>query len=115
MALCDNRVARRSRRGILRLVSNATDQLIETLSRNVTPVRRLAPPLRRAALWLGVVAVLGGLAIVLFADLDVFTARAQHLALDLELAGSLATGCLAVIAAFHLSLPDRPLGWALLP
>jgi hypothetical protein len=96
-------------------VPNATDRLIEVLSRDVAPVRRLPPPTRRAALWLAAVVLLGGIAILLFADLRVFMVRARHVDLDLELVGSFTTGCLAVLAAFHLSLPDRPLGWALLP
>ncbi len=69
----------------------------------------------RAALWLGTVALLGAFVIFTFADLGVFVARARHAELDVELLGTLTTGCLAVIAAFHLSLPDRSLRWAFLP
>jgi hypothetical protein len=94
---------------------NSTEYLIKTLARDVPPVRRLPPPMRRAAVWLAVIATLGALAIATFARLDVFTARAAHPALEMELIGTLATGCLAVIAAFHLSLPDRSLRWAFLP
>ena len=100
---------------MVRSVTQPTDQLIEILARDVAPVRRLAPPARRAALWLALVVVLGCGAIVAFADLHIFMIRIQNVALDIELAGSLTTGCLAVLAAFHLSLPDRPLAWALLP
>jgi hypothetical protein len=96
-------------------VANSTEYLIETLARDVAPVRRLRPPMRRAALWLGAVVALGALAIAGFADLDVFASRAAQTALDMELIGTLATGCLAVIAAFHLSLPDRSFRWAFLP
>jgi hypothetical protein len=69
----------------------------------------------RAALWLLAVAALGALAIVLFSDLYVFAHRANDPKLDLELAGTLLTGIAAVVAAFHLSLPDRSPLWALLP
>jgi hypothetical protein len=96
-------------------VSNATDQLIELLATDLAPVTRLHPPLVRAARWLGAVVLLGATVIVLFADLGVFATRVAQLWLKLELVGSLTTGCLAVIAAFQLALPDRPLRWALLP
>jgi hypothetical protein len=96
-------------------VTTSTDRLIETLARGVAPVKPLRPPMIRAALWLGTTALLGAFAIFAFADLGIFAARAEHLELDAELLGTFATGCLAVVAAFHLSLPDRPLGWAFLP
>jgi hypothetical protein len=92
-----------------------TPDLIEILSAHATPVRRLRPPLLRAALWL----LLAGL--VLLALATVFGAR-PDLALRLRdpsfalaLAGSLSTGILAAIAAFYLSLPDRSRLWLLLP
>jgi hypothetical protein len=92
-----------------------TPDLIEILSAHATPVRRLRPPLLRAALWL----LLAGL--VLLALAAVYGAR-PDLALRLRdpsfaiaLAGSLATGILAAIAAFYLSLPDRSRLWLLLP
>jgi hypothetical protein len=96
-------------------VPHSTDRLIETLARGVTPVKLLRPPMIRATLWLGIIALVGALMISAFADLGIFIARAGHLDLDVELLGTLTTGCLAVVAAFHLSLPDRPLGWAFLP
>jgi hypothetical protein len=92
-----------------------TPDLIEILSAQATPVRRLRPPLLRAALWL----LLAGL--VLLALAAVYGAR-PDLALRLRdpsfavaLAGSLSTGILAAIAAFYLSLPDRSRLWLLLP
>ncbi|MGH6973150.1 MAG: NrsF family protein [Stellaceae bacterium] len=89
--------------------------LIEALAAKVQPVRRLRPPAVRAALWLGAVGVLIALAIVLFSDLTLSMQRFQNAQLDWEMAGMLLTGILAVIAAFHLSLPDRSVAWALLP
>jgi hypothetical protein len=96
-------------------VTDTIDRLIDTLSRNVTPVRRLRPPLYRAGLWLTIVALIGGLAVAKSASLHIVVVRAQQPAFDVGLVAALATGCLAVIAAFYLSLPDRPLHWALLP
>jgi hypothetical protein len=92
-----------------------TDQLIDTLSRDVTPVRRLRPPLCRAGLWLAIVALISSIVVAKFASLQIVIVRAHRPAFDVELIAALVTGCLAVIAAFYLSLPDRPLRWALLP
>lgn len=92
-----------------------TEDLISGLVAELRPVRRLAPPGRRAALWLGFAALAIGLAVAangLRHDL------AARLALPYEvvqLAASLATGVLAAVAAFHLALPDRSARWALLP
>jgi len=96
-------------------VNDATERLIRNLAENARPVARLRPPLVRAALWLVAVGVLLAVAIGLFADRDVIAARLAGLSLDVELAGMLLTGILAVIAAFELSLPDRGAAWALLP
>jgi hypothetical protein len=96
-------------------MSEAIERLILALAAQARPVRRLAPPLRRATLWLVAVAVLSCAAILLFADLVVFTARARDPRMMVELAGTLLTGITATIAAFYLSLPDRSPGWALLP
>ena len=92
-----------------------TDDLIAQLSATAAPVKRLAPPMLRALIWLAVVTALSGAAIVLWANLDVFASRAAHPRMALELFATLATGAAGVIAAFHLSLPDRSRAWALLP
>lgn len=94
---------------------DATDRVIERLVESAGPVRRLRPPAVRAALWLLAVAGLGALAIFLFSDLPLFARRSSDPKLDLELAGTLLTGVVAVVAAFYLSLPDRSPFWALLP
>ena len=85
------------------------------LCASATPVRRLRAPLVRAGAWL----LLAGL--VLLALAAVHGAR-PDLALRLRdpsfaaaLAGSLLTGILAAVAAFHLSLLDRSRLWLLLP
>ncbi len=96
-------------------MSEATERLIERLAANAGPVRRLRPPIQRAALWLLAVAAAAGIAIAGFADLDAFARRAQDPQLVLDMIATLATGVGAVLAAFELSLPDRAPGWALLP
>ncbi len=92
-----------------------TEGLIAELASDLRPVRRLHPPLLRASLWLGVIAVLAIVFVGGFADMPTFMRRASDPKLMLELTGTLLTGVLAVIAAFELSLPDRSLRWALLP
>jgi hypothetical protein len=96
-------------------VGQRTDQLIERLAAQAQPVRRLRPPLRRAGLWLFAVAVLTGGAIAAFTDWHVFAERARDLRLVIEMAGTLAAGIAAIVAAFELSLPDRSRRWLLLP
>ena len=92
-----------------------TPDLIESLVANAAPVRRLRPPVARAVGWL------------LFAALMLALLAASHevrpdLALRLRqpefvtgIAASLATGVLAAIASFLLSVPDRSRMWLLLP
>ncbi len=92
-----------------------TEDLIAQLAAAAPPVRRLLPPMTRALAWLGVVCVLAGIAVLRLSNLHAFALRASDTRLALELAATLATGFAGVIAAFHLSLPDRPRAWALLP
>ena len=91
------------------------DDLIRRLAGDAGPVRRLRPPLTRAVFWLLGVALLAGAAILTFADTGLFMTRAKDGKLQLELIGILLTGIAAIVAAFHLSLPDRPASWVLLP
>jgi len=92
-----------------------TEQLIGRLAAEVRPVRRLASPLRRAALWLGfAVAVITALVVLMadHADLAYTLGRTDAL---IGWVASLLTGAAAAVAAFHLALPDRSNRWALLP
>jgi hypothetical protein len=91
------------------------DRLIRGLAADLKPVRRLPPPLLRAFGWLAVVAALAA-GLASFADLNAVWHRIAS-APDLWLAviGSTLTAILAAIAAFELSVPDAPRGWAALP
>lgn len=93
----------------------STDDLIARLSASAVPVRRLAPPMTRALLWLMAIAVLAAVPILLRSDLGVFARRASDPRMACELFATLATGVAGVIAAFHLSIPDRSRAWAFLP
>jgi hypothetical protein len=92
-----------------------TPDLIDALVECATPVRRLRPPLVRAGLWL----VLAALILVLLAiGHGVRTDLAEHLnqpVFAVSIAAALATGILAAVAAFEVSLPDRSQWWLALP
>ena len=94
---------------------NATDTLIAHLADRLRPVARLPSPRRRACAWLAVVALLSAILVLGFSHLAIFMGRIRDPKLMTELVGTLATGILAVVAAFELSLPDRSIKWALLP
>lgn len=92
-----------------------TPDLLAALAADLTPVRRLRPPVVRVACWL-----------LLATFVLVALATAQGLRPDLVqrlrdpffvtgIAGALLTGVLAAIAAILLSLPDRSRRWLLLP
>jgi hypothetical protein len=92
-----------------------TPELIEQLASRAKPVRRLRPPLVRAAFWLVLAALIFGLLAAAHGtrtDLALQIARPEF---ALGLAASLLTGVLAAVAAFFLSLPDRSRAWGLLP
>jgi len=93
----------------------STERLIEHLASEAVPVRRLPAPALRASLFLLSAAALAALGILLFAKLPMFERRIADPKLAIEVAATLATGILAVLAAFELSLPDRSARWALLP
>ncbi len=92
-----------------------TDSVIDSLARELRPVRRLRAPLLRAG---GVVL----LALVVIAALTAmrgmrhdFAERMDDPAYWVQLGGAFLTGALATLAAFEISLPDRSRLWALLP
>jgi hypothetical protein len=96
-------------------VSESTEALIERLAARAEPVRRLRPPVVRALAWLALTTVVSAVAVAWLADMETFFGRARELRQLIELGATLATGLLAIVAAFHLSVPDRSPRWALLP
>jgi hypothetical protein len=91
-----------------------TPELIDRLSTNLAPVRRLRP-LLRAGQWLLLAGLVVALLAVLIGARPDLALRLRQPIFAASLAGSLMTGILAAIAAFHLCLPDRSRLWALLP
>lgn len=97
------------------MTSSPHDALIRSLGSDLKPVQRLRAPALRALGWLAVVGTLA-VALATFANTHTMWERIAA-APDMWLAvvGSTATAILAGFAAFELSLPDAPRGWAWLP
>jgi hypothetical protein len=92
-----------------------TPDLIESLVAKAAPVRRLRPPIVRAAMWLAFAAfvlILLAIAHGLRADI---AERLQQPVFVVGITASMVTGVLAAVAAFLLSLPDRSPLWVFLP
>ena len=95
--------------------SDSNERLVQALSADLTPVRRLAPPGLRILLWLAIIGAVA-LALAIVSDVGAMIHRLMA-APDIWLAamGSALTVVLAAAAAFQLGLPDRKAAWALLP
>jgi len=91
------------------------DRLIRELAADLKPVRRLWPATVRAFVWLAVVVAVA-VPLAWLADLPALRDRlAAAPDMWLSVAGSTLTAVFAAVAAFQLSLPDAPRGFALLP
>jgi hypothetical protein len=92
-----------------------TPDLIESLVANAAPVRRLRPPVVRAAGWLLFAALIVALLAVSHEVRPDLAERLRQPEFLAGIAASLATGALAAIASFLLSVPDRSRMWLFLP
>ncbi len=92
-----------------------TPDLIDGLVANLTPVRRLRPPLTRAGCWLLLAALLLALLAISQGIRPDLAQRLRDPTFVVSIAGVLLTGILAAVAAFMLGLPDRSRLWLLLP
>lgn len=99
------------------MTARPTDRLIDLLSADAAPVRPLRSPMRRALATLALLAALGVLAILLLPHSNPLAMRGagEEAQAGMELAAMLATGTLAVVGAFHLSIPGRSRRWLALP
>jgi len=91
------------------------EALIDALGAELTPVRRLLPPWRRALGWLAVVAVI---AVALFVRYGAGTMLHRwEAAPDLGVAacGAVLTAITGALASFMLAVPGRSVKWAWLP
>ncbi len=92
-----------------------TPDLIDKLVESATPVRRLYPPLVRAGLWLLLAAVILALLCVAHGLRPDIAMRLRQPIFVVSMVGALATGILAAIASFKVSMPDGSRWWLLLP
>jgi hypothetical protein len=91
------------------------NDLIESLTTDLRPVKRLYSPPVRGLAWLAAVVAIA-LVLTQISDLSELAHRlAAAPDMWLSVLGSAATTVLAALAAFELSLPDRSRAWALLP
>ncbi|HYF09437.1 MAG TPA: NrsF family protein [Acetobacteraceae bacterium] len=92
-----------------------TEDLLNQLTADLKPVRRVAPPALAALGWIAIAVAVVGVAVAVHGLRDDLGSRATH-GLDLPQMGLAGlTGVLAAFAAFQLALPDRDRRWALLP
>src|SRR5260370_33899081 len=87
------------------------DELVEV----ATPVRRLRPPLVRAALWLALAAVILALLSVAHGLRTDLLVRLHQPTFVVSMIGAIATGILAAIASFELGRPAGSRGCLSLP
>ena len=92
-----------------------TPDLIDALVETATPVRRLRPPIVRAALWLAFAVIVLGLIAVAHGVRPDFSDRVRQPLFVLGMLGALATSILAAVASFRISLPDSSRLWIVPP
>jgi hypothetical protein len=91
------------------------DALIQQLTGDLAPVKPLAPPFRRALIWIAVVAAIAFVAAMATDRQTIVHRLMAEPDMWLAVVGSTLTAVLAAYAAFQLCLPDRSSYWALLP
>ena len=92
-----------------------TPDLIDALVECATPVRRLRPPLVRGALWLALAALILALLAIVHGVRADLAERLHQPVFVVSITAALATGVLAAVAAFMVSLPDRSQWWLAVP
>lgn len=94
-----------------------TDELIRSLAAEVTPVKPLAPPLRRGLVALMLLIASGTFLVLVWGDAGDLLARysGREARLALESGAMLLTAALALLGAFVVSIPGRSRLWMLAP
>jgi hypothetical protein len=92
-----------------------TSDLIDALVESATPVRRLRPPIVRAAIWMALAAAVLGLLCVAHGVRSDLAARLHQPVFVVSMLGALATAMLAALASFKLGVPGSLRRWLLLP
>lgn len=96
-------------------MKRTTSDLMRALVADLQPVEPLRPPVTRAALWIGAIAVTFAVVVLAFGDFRFLAVRLHQADFPLECMAAFMTGVLSVLAAFHLSIPGREQGWAWVP
>jgi hypothetical protein len=93
------------------------ETLVARLAGDAAPVRRAAPPLRRATIWLTAVAAVAAIVVARLYAPGTMTLRMASGWNYVELGATLATGVAAILAAFNLGVPgdNHRWRWAPLP
>ena len=99
------------------MTPSPTDTLIDQLTADVRPVRPLRAPAQRALMAVLAIALVAGLTIAMLGDVGELRQRyaGREMVLALEMAAMLATGVVAIVAAFFLSIPGRSKRWIVAP
>ena len=99
------------------MIARKVDTLIDELVAEARPVTPLAPPGRRALAWLLAIAAIGALAVYARADVGLLLERysGRETQLALEMAAMLATGVIAIVSAFIVSIPGASRRWLAAP
>ena len=99
------------------MTPSRTDTLIDRLAADVRPVRPLRAPALRALMAVAAIALVAGLAIIMLGDIGELRRRyaGREALLALEMAAMLATGVLAIVAAFFVSIPGGSTRWLAVP
>jgi hypothetical protein len=92
-----------------------TPELIDRLTADATPVRRLRAPAWRALGWLAIAAVLIGIVTAIVGLRPGLVTALRDPVFALGRGAALATAVTGALATFELSLPDRSSRWLLLP
>lgn len=91
------------------------ENLIDALGAELTPVRRLPPPWRRAVGWLLVVAITAGVLFMRYGTNTMLHRWGTAPDLGVAACGAVMTAITAALAAFVLAIPGRSTAWAWLP
>lgn len=94
---------------------DTTERLIDSLVAGAGPVRRLPSPMHRCAFWLAFAALIVTMLGISHGAGPDIVQRFGDPWFSVRVGAALATGILAAIAVFLISLPDRSTGWVLLP
>ncbi len=92
-----------------------TDRLIERLAEKADPVRRLAAPWVRTAMWFAIAVPYVGLVVLIMAPRDDLLAKLSDFRFLLEQVAALSTGIAAAAAAFASIVPGYDRRITLLP